>query len=96
MCGSSARTDLHGGRLAIAVPTVTGSGTFPKAGHKVPLPSDDYFLTTIFPGTNRLRAGSRSATVPPSSVRAAHAHVIENTKALISTAEHSRLVRCMP
>ncbi len=24
MCGSSARTDLYGGQLAIAVPTVTG------------------------------------------------------------------------
>jgi hypothetical protein len=27
VCGSPARTDLYGGRLAIAVPTVTGTGT---------------------------------------------------------------------
>jgi ABC-type lipoprotein release transport system permease subunit len=27
VCGSSACTDLHGGRLAITVPTVTGTGT---------------------------------------------------------------------
>ena len=27
MCGSSARTDLYGGRSAMTVPTVTGTGT---------------------------------------------------------------------
>ncbi len=28
MCGSSARTDLYGGQLAMAVPTVTGTVTY--------------------------------------------------------------------
>ena len=32
MCGSAARTDLYGGQLAIAVPTVTGTGDFGFVG----------------------------------------------------------------
>ena len=30
MCGNSARTDLYGGRSAMTVPTVTGTGTLEK------------------------------------------------------------------
>jgi hypothetical protein len=36
VCGSSARTDLYGGQLAIAVPTVTGTftGLYPRCAPK--------------------------------------------------------------
>jgi len=48
-----------------------------------------------FKGTDSLRHGSLSATVPHSPVRAAHAHVIETARTRVGTAEHSRLVRSM-
>ena len=36
MCGSSARTDLYGGRSAMTVPTVTGTGTLQEPVIAIP------------------------------------------------------------
>jgi hypothetical protein len=58
VCGSSARTDLYGGQLAIAVPTVTGITPNTQYG--------GYSVWSPFPQLNPLNSQAHSYSVETS------------------------------